>query len=324
MNTIREYVESMFISVPKTKETKQLKTDILANMEDKYQELRDGGASENEAIGSVITEFGNIDEVLEEMGIQKEATLDELDDVMIVEEEDAFEYIEAKRRGGTGIGLGVLSILVGLGGFLMIMGLGGSTNTAIGLGLIFFLICTALGVGLFILHGMRLSEYCEFSESFYVLIPEVRQKIEEMQKDYKRSHALSLVLGVVICVLSCLPIFISLFLGSNEFFLIIAAGMTLVFVGIGVFFFIFTGNVWGAYENLLTHGQTFADIQEAREEARRKTKVLHFMESIYWPVILILFLGWSFLFESWAYSWLIWIVAGVVYSGVLMFFDIDE
>lgn len=321
MNTIREYVESMFISVPKTQETEQLKIDILANMEDKYQELRDGGASENEAIGAVITEFGNIDEVLEEMDIIKEADLDEFDDVMIVEEDDAYEYIETKRRAGIGIGLGVLSIFVGLGGFLSIMGFTDMRAASIPLGLIFFLICTAVGIGLFILQGMRLSDYSQFSESFYVLIPEARQKIEEMKQDYKRSHAFSIILGVAICVLSLAPIFVSLFLQLN---ILIGAGMMMIFIGVGTFFFVFTGNIWGSYENLLNHGQTFAEIKVAREEARKKTKIVRLMDDIYWPVVLIAYFVWSFAFNTWAYSWLIWIVAGIIYSGVLMFFGIDE
>lgn len=324
MNTIKEYVESMFLSVPRTEETEQLKADILANMEDKYEELIAGGASENEAIGAVITEFGNIDEVLEEMDIKKEVNVDDLDDVMIVEEDDAYEYIEAKRRAGIGIGLGILSIAIGLGGLLTSIGFGNTTDVSIALGLILLLICSALGIGLFILHGMRLSEYSKFGESFYVLVPNARRTIEEMQEEYKRSHRFSLVLGVVICVLSLLPIFVSLFLSSSEFFVLIGTGMMFLFIGVGVFFFVFTGNIWGAYETLLNHGQTFADIKEAREKARQKTKVTKFMDEIYWPIIVVLYFAWSFLFRTWAYSWLIFILAGMIYSGVLMIFDIEE
>lgn len=64
MDTIRSYVEGMFTSLPKTPEMEQLKDEILANMEDKYNELKARGCSENEAIGSVISDFGNIDELV--------------------------------------------------------------------------------------------------------------------------------------------------------------------------------------------------------------------------------------------------------------------
>ena len=46
-----------------------LKEEILSNMEEKYRELKKQGHSENEAIGTVISEFGNIDELVRELGI---------------------------------------------------------------------------------------------------------------------------------------------------------------------------------------------------------------------------------------------------------------
>lgn len=39
-------------------------------MEDKYNELIAEGKSDNEAVGTVIAEFGNLDEISEELGIQ--------------------------------------------------------------------------------------------------------------------------------------------------------------------------------------------------------------------------------------------------------------
>ena len=41
-------------------------------MEDKYVELKAEGKSENEAIGIVISEFGNMEELIRELGIRGE------------------------------------------------------------------------------------------------------------------------------------------------------------------------------------------------------------------------------------------------------------
>ena len=40
-------------------------------MEDKYTELKNEGKSENEAVGTVIAEFGNLDELAEDLGIKQ-------------------------------------------------------------------------------------------------------------------------------------------------------------------------------------------------------------------------------------------------------------
>ena len=73
MDIIMNYIDSMFAGIPVTDETSRLREDITANMTDKYDELVKEGKSGNEAIGTVISEFGSIDEVLSEMGITRGA-----------------------------------------------------------------------------------------------------------------------------------------------------------------------------------------------------------------------------------------------------------
>jgi|GEM_PF-4751447 len=73
MDTIMNYIDSMFSGIPENDATRRLRDDITANMTDKYEELVSDGKSENEAVGTVISEFGNIDEVLSEMGISRTA-----------------------------------------------------------------------------------------------------------------------------------------------------------------------------------------------------------------------------------------------------------
>ena len=69
MESIRNYLDNVFASVPNTEAVARVKAELLANMEDKYRELIEGGASENEAAGRVFTDFGNIDELFAELGI---------------------------------------------------------------------------------------------------------------------------------------------------------------------------------------------------------------------------------------------------------------
>ena len=69
MDTIKNYLDSMFAPLPETEETVRAKAELGAMMEDKYNELRSEGVSENEAIGTVIAEFGNIDELADELNI---------------------------------------------------------------------------------------------------------------------------------------------------------------------------------------------------------------------------------------------------------------
>ena len=71
MEIILNYIETMFAGVPATEEVMRLRGEITDNMTDRFSELTAAGKSSNEAIGTVISEFGNIDEVLGEMGIER-------------------------------------------------------------------------------------------------------------------------------------------------------------------------------------------------------------------------------------------------------------
>lgn len=106
MEIIMNYIESMFAGVPVTDATKRLREDITANMSDKYEELVKEGKSGNEAIGTVISEFGNIDEVLTEMGVSR------VELAPVQTEDPANAHIRNIRIYGvlTGFGAGIIML----------------------------------------------------------------------------------------------------------------------------------------------------------------------------------------------------------------------
>ncbi len=63
METIKNYLEAMIAGMPDTPEVRKAKAELLQMMEDKYNELISEGQSENTAVGTVISEFGNLDEL---------------------------------------------------------------------------------------------------------------------------------------------------------------------------------------------------------------------------------------------------------------------
>jgi|GEM_PF-1460551 len=64
METIRDYLDKMFARYPSTPEVLRAKSELGQMMEDKYNELIAAGKSKNEAIGTVIAEFGDLDELI--------------------------------------------------------------------------------------------------------------------------------------------------------------------------------------------------------------------------------------------------------------------
>ena len=73
METIKNYLDALFLKLPDTYEVRNAKKDLLALSEDKFEELMREGMAEHEAVGRVISDFGNLDEIAADLGLEKMA-----------------------------------------------------------------------------------------------------------------------------------------------------------------------------------------------------------------------------------------------------------
>ena len=71
MEIIESYLDSMLGKLPDTPELRKARNELLQMMEDKFGELIEEGKSENEAAGTVIAEFGNLEELAESLGLRE-------------------------------------------------------------------------------------------------------------------------------------------------------------------------------------------------------------------------------------------------------------
>lgn len=67
MNKIKNYVEELFKDVKKTRKSEELKEEIIADLEEKYQDLVKTGTNEKDAYNEVICGIGDVDELLKEL-----------------------------------------------------------------------------------------------------------------------------------------------------------------------------------------------------------------------------------------------------------------
>ena len=109
MEAIRNYLETMFANLPNTPEVLRAKNELWQMMEEKYNKLIADGKSDNEAVGTVIAEFGNLDEISEDLGIGsfvKSKSQDSLRRNITMEE--AKSYLHDSSKYAYRLALGVL------------------------------------------------------------------------------------------------------------------------------------------------------------------------------------------------------------------------
>jgi Na+/melibiose symporter-like transporter len=247
----------MFASLPRTEQLYNLKQNLLANMEEKYYELKKEGKSENEAVGIVISEFGNIDELTAELGIAAENGAEQHP---VLDPGEVWSYMLSKKRAGFMVGIGVMLCIIGPALLVLLTTLAEygflqgilSEDSADFLGVAILLVLVAPAVGLFIFSGTMLEKYKYLHKGFS--LPHFLQaEVEQRSRAFASTYTLSLTLGVCLCVLSPVPVFAWSMINddASSFGVVIL----LALVAVAVFLFIYYGKIKESFSFLLKEGE---------------------------------------------------------------------
>ena len=231
--------------------------------------------------------------------------------------EEANGFLRVKAVNARCVALGVLLCvlspvcLILLGGAQSYGLLGLSEAQTTGLGLAVLLLMVGGAVALFVTSAVRVSPYAWLEEESVDTLYGVDGMVKERREQYRPSFTLQLTLGIVLCVLSAVPIFLSVMLyGEQEGFAhVLAVALTLALVAVGVWLIVRSSTVWGGFQQLLEEG----DYTRASKENKRKLAPFN---GVYWGLVTAGYLAWSFLSGGWDRTWIVWPVAGVAYGAI--------
>ena len=185
-------------------------------------------------------------------------------------------------------------------------------ETAAGIGLGFLLLTVAAAVALFVMAGMRLGRYEQWQKEPIELEYGLKGILEERLKQSEKPRTRNIVLGVVLCILSPVPLVTLALFQAADVVLVEAVGILLMLVAVGVALFIDSAPTYGGCQILLRRGDyTPANIEKQKNADR--------ISGIYWPVVVALYLAISFITGQWGATWIIWPVAAVAFGAVCAF-----
>lgn len=233
-----------------------------------------------------------------------------------VDMETASAFLAFRRNWAPRIALAVFLCIISpvalimLGAFSEYGVLSISENAAGGIGLIILLLLVAGAVSIFIIYGMKNQPY-EFLEEENI---DTAYGVTGMVREYKERCAAAcsaqIVLGVVLCILSLLPLFGALCVTENELVITLCVCLLLVIVAVGVVFLVLAGMKRGAANMLLQEGDY------SREEKKRN-RLTSTAAGVYWLLVTAGYLAWSFTTGGWNRTWIVWPVAGVLFPAVM-------
>lgn len=236
--------------------------------------------------------------------------------------QEANKYLEVKEKIAKQMSLG--SFLCTTSPILLLVLLAGNyekwtgfNNESLmtGIGIIAVLAFVAIAATNFIKSGMEFSPYeyieKEVIETAYGVDGLVNEKISEFRS--KRTN--DFIRAIALIIISPISIFFVYMTTKTDGHYMIASAFILLLVAIGARIIVKNEVIWDSYMSLKQEGEYSQRIKE-------KTKNASFlMDNVYWPVVVAIYLGYSFITNDWARSWIIWPVAGVLSSVVSSLID---
>ncbi|MCR4590030.1 MAG: permease prefix domain 1-containing protein [Lachnospiraceae bacterium] len=326
METIRNYLESMFASLPNTPEVQKARNELLQMMEDKYDELTASGISENEAVGTVISEFGNLDELADDLGIRDNmagAKEEGEKKGQLVTKEEADRFIKSCAHLGLLRSIGIALCIISVSMPLIGDALRGYDSVETTLSRVFvagMFVLLAAGVALIAASAMGGAKWSYLKEKPCYLEYATYNYVKNEKERATASHIAMKAIGIMLCILCFVP---SMLLNggtaTSHGFDMGNFGNALLFfvVGAGVLLIVLSNSLQGSYVRLLNlnNGNTMRGSYSSgnkHQSCRYENKTVAFIMSVYHPTVLCLYLIWSFLTFKWYMTWIIWPVAWII------------
>ncbi len=311
MEMIKNYLETMFKNLPNTKDILRAKYELGQMMEDKYSELREEGKTDNEAIGIVISEFGNLDELADDLGIGRFVQTEENNKVSYLQLEQAKDYLHDKEKHGLRIGIGVLLCVCSPSGVIL------ADNTV---SLLSLFLMIGIAVGIFVYSGVVMGKWNAIEKNHYSIDFSLAEYVHREKENNHKKNALLHTIGVVLYVTCFVPLVIMDEVNAGEGWENIGVVLLLAMVGLGVVCTVTASAKNSAYDMLLKlngAGTRVGKTDEPwEEEVHYENKTLAAVMSVYWPTAVCIYLCWSFLTFDWHITWIVFVIASVIESYI--------
>lgn len=322
MDTIKNYLESMFAGLPNTPDVQKAKSELWQMMDDKYSELIAEGKAENEAIGIVISEFGNLEEIADSLGIRGYmAGGVRPTQGRMLNLAEAKKYISDRSSRGFMIGLAILLFITSPVGFILAIPPNHyesavSEETRIAIGLILFFSAIATGIALTVYSSIKARNWAFLRNEPCCLDFSTVEYVNQEKQHTRASYAMLITVGIVLCVVSVVPVSVIGILDRTDESVIIGSALIFVLIGLGIMMMIYASVRNKSYEILLrvnpanTVGGNFFPSQQGY--ITYTSPVAAAVMEEYNLTVLCLYLIWSFLTFDWLITWVIWPIAAIV------------
>ena len=289
METIKNYLETMFMNLPNTPEVRRAKDELGQMMEDKFAELIEEGRTENEAVGTVISEFGNLNELADVLGINvyvnpqadAQANVGQAGSMNpdeaasganatgnangahannaqarqytphMLTSAEVKDYLKDKSREAFMIAFGVLLCIICVTGPIVTDAIRGGSDAV---GVLFMFLCIGIGVSMFVFSSIKMSKWNYIKQTQCAVDFATFNEVKQEKNRFNNLHAVFITIGVLFCCICFVPV--AVLDDMNLSFVgvdidSITGAMFFWLIGAGVFLIVFSSIKMGSFQTIL-------------------------------------------------------------------------
>lgn len=228
--------------------------------------------------------------------------------------EEVNQYVEDKVKAIKMISKGVLLCIYSPIPLFLVLGLaesnllGVSSETAVLIGITFLLVIVASGIAVLI-HSNQYEHRIDKLEGDFELSYGIEGVYKDKLAKYMPLFNRTLSIAISMFILSVIPLLYSALISKSQGLPLFMLDFLLAFVGLGVYLLINVSSRKNAYEVILKLG-------DYSPEKIKENKQYERLSTVYWPLVVAIYLGWSLWTHDWHITWIVWPVAGLLFAAL--------
>lgn len=309
--TLKEFINNLFMTIKETEEIKLIKRDLLTSSNDKYNALIESGLTNNEALGRVISEFGSLDEILEDIVVNN--NFDFKSNINTVSyNEVKLEYDrQAKYYKKIAFGVAFHILIIGI---LALISESAIYNRDFILILVLFG-GSILPVTIYIIFGLKISQELTIKKEGKVSDESAISYVKTQLGHTRNNFIAEISIGVGLIITALILLYLGTTRNSFQLSATISFGGAFLLIAIAVYGFIKVGTNKYYLDNLLMTNPKVSS---------KTNKLLEKINGAIFLIAVLIFLLLGFLRNMWHISWISFVVAGILSAIINVLFMKDK
>ena len=132
--------------------------------------------------------------------------------------------------------------------------------------------------------------------------------MKKRKEEYKEQYTKTNTICTTMCILSVVPLFLSICFDAPDFVYVFDVCFILLMVALASYGFVYASTIMGSFNKLLEEG-------DFTRREKSKSPLLASFSTIYWLSITAVFLFFQLAIPgTWENAWVIWPIAGVLFG----------